>query len=197
MAKSICFIYTKTIKPLYDNNNNIIGTHNTNNMVSKKNLYLFSRPISLHYIIGTVSDNIFTENKHITNIIKPRCMSINNDIYKDYNITNEYALENGIEPDSCISDFIKNIKSVDFIIGHDIDFHLKTIIAEAIKYNIQLNLTNYIVIDIINFYHNFNLVLISELASKLKIKNLDSKSDIELIRDIFFKLYSKFIKSII
>jgi hypothetical protein len=139
---------------------------------------------------------VFTENKHITNIIKPTCMRIDNDIYKDYNITNEYALENGIEPDLCISEFIKNIKSVDFIIGHDINFHLKTIIAEAIKYNIVLNLNNYIVIDIINFYHNFNIVLISELANKLKIKDLESKSDIELIRDIFFKLYSKFIKSI-
>lgn len=196
MAKTICFIYTKTIKPLYDDNNNIIGTHNTNNMVSKKNLYLFSRPISLHYIIGTVSHDVFTENKHITNIIKPTCMIIDNNIYKDYNITNEDALENGIEPNECISEFIKNIKSVDIIIGHNINFHLKTIIAEAIKFNIVLNLNNYIVIDIINFYHNFKLISISDLANKLKIKDINSKSDIELIRDIFFKLYSKFIKSI-
>jgi len=195
MAKTICFIYTETIKPLYDDNT-IIGSHNTNNMVTKKNLYLFSRPISLHYIIGTVTNNLFTEDKHIINIIKPRSMCIDNDIYKNYNITNEYALENGIEPDECITNFLKSIKSVDFIIGHNINFHLKTIIAEAMKYNIYINLNNYVIIDIINFYHKFNLLLISELAIKLNIKNIDSKPNIELIRDIFFKLYSKFIKSI-
>ena len=183
MAKTICFLYTETVKPLYDENN-IPGTHNTNNMVNKKNLYLFSRPTSLHYITGFIKDNIFTEDKHIIDIIKPKSMCIDN------------ANDNGIDPDLCIANFIKNIKSIDIIIGHNINFHLKTIIAEAMKYNIFVNFANYLIIDIINFYHTFNLNLISDLAIKLNIKNIDHKTNIELIKDIFFKLYSKFVKSI-
>ena len=184
MPKTLCFLYTETN-----------GLHKTNNIVSKKNLYLFARPVAINYIIGIVNNNLFTEQKNIKLICKPRCMHISDESILYHGITNEYALNNGIDPVECINTFLNDIKKTDIIITHNIDFHIKTIIAEALKYNINIDFTKYILIDTINFYHTYEFINLHNLATNLKIKEI-SESKLELIRDVFFKLYSKYIKSI-
>jgi DNA polymerase III epsilon subunit-like protein len=185
MTKTICFLYTSTN-----------GLHLTNNIINKKNLYLFARPVMIQYIIGTVKDNLFTEIKNIKMICKPRCMHISDESISYHGITNEYALTNGIDPEECINTFLNDIKKIDIIISHNLNFHLKTIIAEALKYNINIDFTKYILIDTINFHHNYNFINLENLAINLRIKEIDNKSKLELTRDVFFKLYSKYIKSI-
>lgn len=185
MTKTICFFYVETN-----------GLHNTNNMVTKKNLYLFARPVIISYIIGSVKDNLFTENKNIKLIIKPRCMYIEESTIQFHNITNEIAQNNGIDPEECINIFLNDLKKVDIIISHNINFHLKTIIAEAVKYNIFVNFNKFLIIDINDFYHNYGFIKLIELGNHLNIKKIDTLSKIELVKVTFFKLYSKFIKSI-
>ena len=66
MPKNICFISTE-----------INGTHRTNEIVSKKNLFKFARPICLNYIIGYKNGDEFVEikNERKSNSIKS-CRSI-------------------------------------------------------------------------------------------------------------------------
>jgi len=185
MTNRICFFHTDTN-----------GLHQTNEKVSKKNLYCFARLVALNYEIGYVIDNEYIIEKSEKIIIKPTNMYITEETVKFHGITNDYALENGILPSLAINKFKDDIKKVNIFVSHNIDFHLKTILAEAVKYNITINFTSSIIIDTISFYHDFGYIKIKNLAEKLIIKNIDEKNILELIRTIFFRLYYKFEKNI-
>ena len=77
MTKTLCFIYTESLNPLYNNNYKA-------NSVTKKNLYLFPRLKSLNYIIVSVKDNMFTEDKYITDNINLNYDNQNNDVKAGY-----------------------------------------------------------------------------------------------------------------
>lgn len=186
MHRRIGFIYTETT-----------GLHQTNESVSKKNLFCFARMVTLNYEIGYLNDKQFIQEEEVRLIIKPRCMVIPEDTVKYHGITQDYAIKNGIDPEDAINKFKNDFKDVDIIVSHNIDFHLRTIIAEAVKYNIPLEFTNYLIIDTISFYHEYGYVKLKDLATKLSIKNIDDKTNLELIRSTFFKLYMKYQKSIL
>jgi len=185
MSTKICFIHTETN-----------GLHKTNENISKKNLYNFARLVILNYEIGYIENNEYCIEKTERIIIKPNCMYINEDTIKYHGINQEFALENGTDPSDVIQKFKEDIKNINIIISHNIDFHLRTILAEAVRYNIQINLINYIIIDTISFFHDYGFIKMIDLAEKLIIKNITEKNNIELIRDIFFRLYYKFEKHI-
>jgi DNA polymerase III epsilon subunit-like protein len=187
MSKRICFVYTETT-----------GLHNTIKPVSKKELFAFARMVSLNYIIGSIKDMEFIEENRVRTIIKPRSMVIPEETIKYHGITQEYATKHGIDPEQVVKNFIKDIKNVDIMVSHNVDFHLKTILAEAVRYNIMIDLTNYIVIDTINFAHNEGFMKLRDLAVKLKVKDISDKNEdnVEIIGNVFFKLYSKYKKSI-
>jgi hypothetical protein len=137
--------------------------------ITKKNLYCSGKILKLNYEIGYFEDNIF-----IQEIKYLHSESKNKEI--DY---------------STISKFQNDISNVNIIIGHNINYHIKTILVELIRYNIQINFNNYIIIDINNFYHNFTNISIYELADKL-LKKIPKKADeIELSKILFYVLYNK------
>ena len=185
MTKQICFIYTETT-----------GLHKTNEMVSKKYLYNYARMVTLNYMIGHVEDNNFIQSKNIRMIVKPRCMNIPKETEQFHGITQQHALDSGIDPKQVIETFKKDIDNIDIIVGHNIDFHFKTILAEAVRYNINLNLSNYTIIDTISFFHNYGFIKLKDLATNLKVKVLSDTNDMNtvLIKDVFIKLYKKFEK---
>ena len=183
MDKQICFIYTETN-----------GLHQTEDVVSKKNLYCFARMVCLNYEIGYFKNNEFTQTKKVRHIIKPRCMTIKEDTIKFHGITYENACQNGSEIEVVLKEFKDDIKNVDIIVSHNIDFHLRTIIAEAIKYNFMIDFKNYIIIDTISFYHNYGYLKLKDLANKLKIN--EDMSNLEYIKIVFLKLYIRFQKSV-
>ena len=185
--KRICFLYTETT-----------GLHNTYENVSKKKLYAFARLVKLNYEIGYFKDNEFYQEKVVKEIVKPRCMVIPKETEVYHGISQELAEKKGICPEILIEKFKNDINSykVEIIVSHNADFHIKTVLAEAIRYNIQLEFANHIIIDTISFNHDYGYIKLLDLADKLKIKNKDEKDKLELIKIAFFKLYIKFEKSI-
>ena len=104
-----------------------------------------------------------------------------------------------MDPCEALNLFKIDLKNVDILISHSVDFHLKTILAESLKYNISIDFNKIIIVDTISFYHSFGFVKLKDLAQKLKIKDIpeNNKNNVELIKNVFFKLYSKFQKSLV
>jgi len=187
MTKRICFLYTETN-----------GLHQTNDIITKKNLYCFARPVVINYEIGIVTNNEYTQEKNIKYIIKPRCMHIPEETIKFHGITQDIATNKGIDPIDVLNFLNIDLKNVDILVSHNIDFHIKTIIAEALKYNISIDFNKFVIIDTISFFHSYGFIKLKELALKLKIKDIsdDNKHNVDIIKNVFFKLYSKFQKSL-
>jgi len=187
MSKRLCFVYTETN-----------GLHHSTGDVNKKKLYSYARLVTLNYEIGTFKNNQFHLEKKIRQIVKPRCMVIPEETVEYHGITQEYANANGVDPEQVIATFKTDIKNVDIMISHNVDFHFKTILAEALKYNIGIDFGNYVIIDTIGFYHSYGFLKLKELAMKLHLKDIKESNDsnVELIKNVFFKLYGKYEKSL-
>jgi DNA polymerase III epsilon subunit-like protein len=188
MTKSnrICFLYTDTN-----------GLHELNENVSKKNLFGFARLVSLNYNIGYVELGKFISELQKNIIIKPKCMHISNESIEIHGITNIKANELGQDIEDTLNLFLEDIKNINIIVSHNIIFHLRTIQAELIRYNIQFNFKKYIIIDTINFFHNYSFPKLKDLYTKLTNKNPKNKTTLELISKCFFILYNKFEESIV
>ena len=184
-SKRICFLYTDTN-----------GLHDLNENVSKKNLFGFARLVSLNYNIGCVESGKFISELQKNIIIKPRCMYITDESMKIHSITNENANELGQDIEKILNLFLEDIKNVNIIVSHNIIFHLRTIQAELIRYNIQFNFKKYIIIDTISFFHNYSFPKLKDLYTKLTNKKPKNKTTLELISKCFFILYNSFEESI-
>jgi DNA polymerase III epsilon subunit-like protein len=184
MSKKICFLYTETT-----------GLHQTYDAVTKKNLFCFARPVIVNYEIGSYNDGDYITENQTRTVMKPRCMIIPENTVQYHGITQKYALKKGTDPEIVIQKFKDDLKDVQIIVSHNIDFHLKTIIAEAVKYNISIDFTKFIIIDTISFYHNYSYPKLKDLAEKLSIKNIP-ENNLDIIQSVFFKLYRNYKKSI-
>jgi DNA polymerase III epsilon subunit-like protein len=185
-SRKICIVYTETN-----------GLHSSNEDVIKKNLYCFARLVVLNYEIGYKENNKFVSTKKVRIIIKPRCMNISNESTEIHGITMEIANNEGVEIEKVLEQFTKDLRDVSVIISHNVDFHLKTIIAEFVRYNIPFTFNNFIVIDTIGFFHKMSYPKLDFLydalftkKSKKQITNLDK------IKNSFLKLYEDYEKSI-
>jgi hypothetical protein len=187
MEKYICFIHSETV-----------SSHNTNEDVSKKNLYYFSRMLSLSYKIINYKNNKYTENISIFNLVDPKWIIIPEYYKKKYENIYKNISENTSDIETIIENFKTNIKNINILIGYDIDYHLKTLFAEALRYNISLDLSCCIIIDIKTFNNSYQTNNIDELYKKLiSKKDSDSNNDNEIDKTIycFNKLYNKFKKN--
>lgn len=182
-TRRICYLYTETN-----------GLHELNENVSKKNLFGFARLVALNYEIGYIDTNGYNCLETVRKIIKPRCMFITEDSIKIHGITNDIAKKDGYEIESVLNDFLADLKkhNVTVIVSHNITFHLKTLQAEYIRYNISFSFSNYIIIDTINFYHQLYFPKLKDLYEQLYNKKSKSKSNLELIKLCFNKLYSNY-----
>lgn len=186
ISKKMGFIYTETN-----------GLHELNEDVSKKTLYGFCRLVVLNYEIGYLENNIFISTIKNRIIIKPRCMNITEETSKIHGITNEIANDQGADIEETLITFLQNLKDVSIIISHNILFHLRTIQAECIRYNIQHNFKKNIIIDTSNFYHNIQYPKLKDLYETIYNKKPKKKLNLELIKLCFLKLYNDYEVSII
>ena len=127
----------------------------------------------------------------VETIIKPRACYISKEITKINGITNEIANANGIDPEIVLNEFKKDIKNVDIIINHNIDFHLKTIIAESVRFNISIDFNKYIIIDIMLFNKTNTFYKLSDLIKKYLKKSKDNT--LTQIKKIFFQQYQEYL----
>jgi DNA polymerase III epsilon subunit-like protein len=191
MSKRICFLYTETN-----------GLHQTHENVSKKKLFAFARLVTLNYEIGYISNNKYIQEKKIRHIVKPKCMYITPETIIFHGITQEFANTNGIDPEIIINELKNNLVDVNIIVSHNVDFHLKTILAESIRHNINLDISKKMIFDTVSFYHKYGPMKLKDLAKKLGIIDQENdtltnnKNNVELIKNTFFKLYDKFKKSL-
>lgn len=179
MSKKICFIHTETT-----------GLHELmNDKVYKKNLFGFARMVSFSWIIATRESIIKREQF----IIKPRCLNIADDCIKFHGISHDIAMKKGSEIEDVLSKFKEDITGIDIIASHGLEFHLKTVQAELVRYNKAIDFNKFLLIDTNSFAHNINpstLVNISNVYLKKEIK--DKTKTIDIIHELFFKLYSDY-----
>jgi hypothetical protein len=189
MPKNICFIYTE-----------INGTHRTNEIVSKKNLFKFARPICLNYIIGYKNGDEFVEIKNERKIFNPEYIPFPEESVKEHGITFKKAESKGESGKEILEKFKSDIKNVQVIIGHDVKTHLKSIQVENIRYCINPDFSNYIIIDTMNFNHKLESPTLKQLSKHLLNKSYEdkkSKFNIQILKKSFLKLYSDYEEDII
>ena len=184
MSKKVCIIHTETT-----------GLHELRDeKVYKKNLYGFARMVSFSWIIASrVSDDKFTIIKKQKFIIKPRCLQIPDEIVQFHGISQEIALKKGTEIEDVLDDFKEDLVGVSVIISHSLDFHLKTVQAELVRYNKAMNFNKYILIDLNSFEHNISPATLQNMCQKLIKKDLKDKAmATDYICELFFKLYNEY-----
>ena len=188
MVKKICFIHTETT-----------GLHEyMNEKIYKKNLYGFARLVSLSWIIATRDEkDKYTVEKKEKFIIKPRCMYIPKDTVQFHGITQEIALKKGTEIEDVLDKFLIDVKNVEIIVSHSLEFHMKTVLGEIIRYNKIFHIDKYILIDINSFNHKITPSTLVNISSVYLKKKLEDKSlVIDYICELFFKLYNDYETSI-
>ena len=133
--KNICFLYV-TINNS-ENKHNISMDIN----VEKKKLYYYERLTSIDYELGHMENNEYEIDKKSKKIlVKPKCAH--------FELNHELALKKGIEPDILINKLLKQLKRINIIVCNDAKFTLNSLLAEAVRYNIQLDFNKILVIDL-------------------------------------------------
>ena len=184
MTKKVCFIHTETT-----------GLHEiTNYKVYKKNLFGFARMVSFSWIIAIRKnkDNfeIIKKEKYI---IKPRCMNIPDDCVKYHGISQQIALTKGTDIEIVLDKFIKDLSDVQIVSSHGLDFHLRTVQAELVRYNKPVDFNKYLLIDTNSFPHGITPSTLVNISKVYLKKKLDDKAVYtEIICELFFKLYNDY-----
>ena len=123
-------------------------------------------------------------------IIKPRCLNIPQEIVQFHGISQEVANKKGTDIEDVLNKFISDIKDVSVIISHSLDFHLKTVQAELVRYNKAINFNKYLLIDLNSFDHKIIPTTLNNLSQTLLNKKIEDKAIvIDIICELFFKLY--------
>jgi hypothetical protein len=133
--KNICFLYITL------NHSGVKTDWNIN--VEKKKLYSYERLTSIDYELGHMESNEYKiDKKSKKNLIKPRCVIFNQD--------HELALEKGTDPEKLLNKLLKQLKSINIIVCNNAKMTINSILAEAIRYNIQFEFNKILIIDLYN-----------------------------------------------
>lgn len=89
--------------------------------------------IQLSYVIY---DEKHQEIKRFDKYVKNRM--VDNFLYEIHKISTDYLMENGIEFDIIMEEFVKDINNCEYILGHNISSDIKHIKSNIIKYKINL-----------------------------------------------------------
>lgn len=181
MSNKVCFIYTNTN-----------GLHNTDEFVSKKNMFEFARLIELKYSIGYYdSNNKYIEEIKEKLILKPTCINFNKKAQDIHKISYDKADTKGKNNIFIMNKFKNDLKNVSIIIGHNLNFHIKAIQVELFRTYTYIDFNNYILVDLLNL--NYNNTSLINLAKKYNI-NTEKYKDLKLIKKLFIPIYNDYIK---
>jgi DNA polymerase III epsilon subunit-like protein len=179
MSNKICFLYTHTN-----------GFHETNEQVSKKNMFEFSRLIQLKYSIGIYDNENFNDEIKEKYTLTPKSINFNEKAISIHGIDYKKAVKKGHENVHVMNKLKDDLKGVQIIIGHNLHFHIRTIQVELFRTCVNIDFNNYILIDLMDFNRNDNISLIN-LAKKFNI-DTEKYSDIKLIKKLFLPVYKNY-----
>ena len=150
--KNICFLYVT----VNNNEHNI----SMDKKVEKKKLYCYERMTSIDYELGHMeNDEYKIDKKSKLNLVKPRCAY--------FNINHELALEKGLDPEKILIKLLSQLKNINIIICNNANFTINTILAEAVRYNIEFNFNKFLIIDLNNDNKDINNTkIVKELLFK-------------------------------
>ena len=181
-SNKICFLYTHTN-----------GFHETNEYVSKKNIFEFARLIQLKYSIGTYNDDKFNEEIKEKYTLIPKSINFNKKAEDIHKISQSKALKKGKDNVHIMNNFKDNLNGVQIIVGHNLNFHLKSIQVELFRSCVNINFNNYILIDLMDFNRSDNISLLN-LSKKYNI-DTEKYSDLKLIKKLFPLIYKEYLVS--
>ena len=98
-----------------------------------------------------------------------------------------------------IKNLADDLRNVQVVVSHNLPFHLRAIQVECFRTSTYINFNDYILIDTINFYHDFGFLNLLKLANKVFNKSFSKKKPKEytkIIRKIFIELYNRYEKNI-
>lgn len=188
MTRKICILYTETN-----------GLHNTDENVSKKNLFEFGRLVALNYIIGTREGNEFKVIKKVREILKPKCINFKKEAIKIHGIKQKKAEKRGVDNCVIMKNLEKDLEKVGVIVSHNLPFHIKTLQVECFRTCTYINFDKYILIDTINFFHKYEFLKLKDLSKKVLGKSYTDKKakfNTTIIQKIFLELYNQYEKSV-
>jgi hypothetical protein len=157
--KNICFLHITV-----NNNNEHHISMDIN--VEKKKLYCYERLKSIEYELGHIDPTDIEykiDKKSKLILVKPRCAY--------FTENHELHCEKGIDPEKILLKLVKQLKNINIIICNNARFTLNSLFVESVRYNIQLDLNKFYIVD-------------------LEINDLELNS-VKKIKDKFFELYKK------
>ena len=141
----------------------------SNYEVDPKNFDQWTRLVSFSWL---------SDYNSVFNIIRPIGFHIDPKTSQFIEITNEYAILNGKEIVVILKEFLKVLKNVDYIVGHNIDYHLNLIKSELYRFNL------------INEFPNIPTICTMVYGKKL----FDKTSKFPNLNELYNLIYKKDIK---
>ena len=164
-----------------------------------KNMFSFARLIVLNYIIGYYEDGKFIETNKERLILKPKSIEFEEEAMKYHGITMKKANKKGLDPIQVMKKFVNDFNYVNFIVFHNVDFHIKTIQAELMRTCFYYDFSKKKIIDIMSFNHTIKYPSLKKLSNEIvgdSYENKSAKYNVTIVKKIFINLYKKYEKSI-
>ena len=120
-------------------------------------------------------------------------MNIPDDCVKYHGISQKIGLTKGTDIEVVLEKFIKDLVDVKVISSHGLDFHLRTLQAELVRYNRPVDFNKYLLLDTNSFQHGITPSTLTNISKVYLKKPLDDKAIvIDIICEIFFKFYNDY-----
>tara|TARA_B110000908_G_scaffold71121_1_gene85810 strand:+ start:7578 stop:8204 length:627 start_codon:yes stop_codon:yes gene_type:complete len=160
-----------------------------------KNMFNFARLVVLNYSIGYYEENNFIETKKERLILKPKSINFNEEAMKYHGISMKKAYKKGVDPVEVMKKFANDFKYVNFIVSHNVEFHIKTIQCELMRSCVIYDFSKKKIIDIISFNHELKFPSLKKLSLEIlgnSYENKSAKYNLTIIRKVFIQLYKDF-----
>ena len=141
----------------------------------------------------------FVQTKKVRHIIKPKCINFDETAVKIHGITQERANKKGIDAKEAMVELQEDLRKVDFIISHNITFHIRTLQVECFRTYTYIDFSKFKLIDTLNFYHKLGPKKLRNLAQEVLNKDYSKKKtkfNLTIIKKVFLELYNQYEASV-
>ena len=188
--KLITFITTET---------NGLHLDNAYDFILKKNLYKYAHLCKLVYHQGYYKDGKIELVNKKSFLVKPEHYIFPESLTKINGLTHSKLEKKGWELEDVMTEFVSAMKTSQVIVGHNLPFHMKTIIASLFRAGVPYEFKDKLMVDIIDYNHKVEKPKLLTLAKEILGKDYSDKPrsyQINIIKKVFCKLYSNMEKEV-